>query len=371
MKLLLISDYYSTWDIGGASRVLASQIEGLKINDEITQIELLSGYPGDDSKEVIDFKWYRSRYKSVMYLPALFFKMLWIRLVNCPDIVHIHQPLIGFFARLAFIGVPSVYHFHSFWYDEKVSHSDGSRSNKLLCRLKGYIEKSVLNSMKKFIVLSEFSKNKLQNVVKNTSIDIIPGCLDLNNWPLLPMSNNDGVFSFISVRRLDPRMGLDILLEGFAEFTKQIPCRLTIVGTGREEKKLHLLSSQLGLEKSVAFKGRLTDAELKEELSRHHCMVIPTKSIEGFGMTVIEAFATGLPILATKSGALVEFCKYAEVFYAVEEAEPKMIEDGLKWAVQNFSDRAVLRKKCRNVASFFDMHEISRQYMGIYKELKC
>jgi len=121
----------------------------------------------------------------------------------------------------------------------------------------------------------------------------------------------------------------------------------------------------------VTFKGRLSDSELKEELASHHCMVIPTKSIEGFGMTVIEAFATGLPVLATKSGALVEFCKFSDIFYAVDKADPKMIKEGLQWAVSNFSNREQMREKCRKGASFFDMSEISRQYIDIYKEQKC
>ena len=371
MRLLIVSDYYSTWDIGGASRVLNTQVEGLLKNERIERIELISGYPGDDAKEKVDITWYRKKYKSVGYLPFLFFKMLSLRFKQCPDIVHVHQPLSGFFAALVFMGIPKVYHFHSFWFDEKDSHSDGSLRLKVVNSFKRFIENFTLKQFKSFVVLSQFSKNKLKGVIGNKDIHIIPGCLDLDQWSAKPSQNSSEEFSFISVRRLDPRMGLDVLLNAFATICIDNNCKLTIVGTGRDEQKLHDLRKELSLQENVIFTGRISDNELKEEISKASCMVIPTKSIEGFGMTVIEAFAMGLPVLATKSGALVEFCEYDEVFHAVEKSEVTLLDEGLRYALNSFKDRESMRKKCRKVASVFDIHNICGKYIDIYKELKC
>lgn len=373
MKVLIVSDYFSTWNIGGASRVLKSQIDGLQNLAEISEIHLISGYPGDDKKESLNIPWSKATYKNILYLPALFLFMLVQRFLFKPNLIHIHQPLSGLLARIAFIGIPCVYHFHSYWYDEKVSHSDGSILNKFFCEIKNSIESLCLKSMDTFIVLSEFSKKKLTQTIGSKDIYKIPGCLDTNQWkaPASKKSlSQENTFKFICVRRLDPRMGIDRLLYAM-QALKEENIHLTIVGTGREEENLHRIQEELELKEKVTFAGRVSEEELQTLLNTHHCMTIPTVSIEGFGMIVIEAFAKGLPVIATKTGALIEFSSYKEVFMLFESTEIHDLKKGLLLAKSRFLNQNNLLKQCQETVKHFDMSKISRQYLHIYQKLIC
>ena len=71
MRILFFSDYYSTWDIGGATRVLQEQLRGLDKDPEI-DVELISGYPGDEEKEASQHSWLRVPYKCRFFLFKLF-----------------------------------------------------------------------------------------------------------------------------------------------------------------------------------------------------------------------------------------------------------------------------------------------------------
>ena len=70
--------------------------------------------------------------------------------------------MIGLIAHLLMPKeIPRLYHFHSFWKEEKDMHAGGQTLKRLLNEFKGGLENWVLSKMKHFIVLSEFSKNKL------------------------------------------------------------------------------------------------------------------------------------------------------------------------------------------------------------------
>lgn len=352
MKVLIFSDYFSTWNIGGASRVLSEQIRGLKsYSKEKIDLELISGYPGFPNREKASFKWFYIKYKAWNYIPGLCY-FAWKRCrVFKPDVLHIHQPLIAIVVHLILPRhLERIYHFHSFWFEEKISHSKGSPIEGMTCWLKMKLEKWILKKMDRYIVLSEYSAQKLSEHVPTEKIVKIPGSINLKDW--LPKADfiDKPNIKFLCVRRLDPRMGIDILLKGFANLVKEHPnCELNIIGTGRYEAFLKELAESLGIKEQCCFLGRVPDEELLKAMHNHDCMVIPTLQLEGFGMVVLEALATGLPVLATRVGGLSEFEKYEEVFHTIEQPTVEDLTEGLKWTIQHYYGAKDIAKKCRRV----------------------
>jgi glycosyltransferase involved in cell wall biosynthesis len=164
-------------------------------------------------------------------------------------------------------------------------------------------------------------------------------------------------------------MGLDILLEALATM-KEIQWSLTIVGTGREENKLRSLCQSLQLSKRVTFAGRVSDSELRDLWGGHHGMVIPTREMEGFGLSVIEAWAAGLPVLATKVGALGEFTRHGDVIHLVDACRVEPLAHGLKWCQDHWLKSGAISLDCqRVVCDHYDWRRVGLAYFDLYRSL--
>ena len=372
MNILICSDYVSSWNMGGATRVLLHQLQSLASSEH--QATLLSGCPADEHGE-LPVPWIRHRYKSFSFVPQLLKSLLKLKREFQPDLLHLHQPFV---ALLAHFIMPSatvrLYHFHSYWGEEKLSHAQNLIS-KVWSMGKGALERWILKRMDAFIVLSEYSKQRLLESVPQAKIHVVPGAADVKAWSSQSTSRSQTQLKLLSVRRLDPRMGLDLLLKALAEFIEEnlhLNLKLNIVGTGRDEQRLKDLAVQLNLQNHVQFCGRVDEEELQKLMLSHHGMIIPTREMEGFGMSVIESWAAGLPVMATNAGALGEFARHGEVIHLIGEPTVENIKSGLTWCREHWMDSRDLDMKrlsqqCRDVASLTYSHQvITQQLLNLY-----
>jgi len=110
-------------------------------------------------------------------------------------------------------------------------------------------------------------------------------------------------FTFIWAGRLEHVKGLDLLLEAvklLADRTER-PFRIRLAGKGSLKGELEQQAVRLGIAERVKFLGRLSREEMQKEMQRANCKVLPSR-YEAFGVVLIEAMATGLPVIATRSG---------------------------------------------------------------------
>jgi glycogen synthase len=98
------------------------------------------------------------------------------------------------------------------------------------------------------------------------------------------------------------RKGVDLLLEAFARCRAvDAGLQLTIVGEGPLAARLDERAGELGVRDSVSLLGTVSHrAALK--LMREHDLLVHASRLETFGMTIVEAIAAGMPVLATRSG---------------------------------------------------------------------
>ncbi len=115
-------------------------------------------------------------------------------------------------------------------------------------------------------------------------------------------------FEFITVGRLVPVKQFDKAIEAYyAAFgNKNEKVKLTIVGGGSEEKKLRQLIAQYQLEKSVVLTGSLNREETARKVANADILVCFSR-LETFGVPVIEAWACGLPVVATDALGFLEY----------------------------------------------------------------
>ena len=111
------------------------------------------------------------------------------------------------------------------------------------------------------------------------------------------------------VGRLVFYKNLDTVIRAFRKVCDHLPeSRLVIAGKGPCEQSLKDLTLQLGLQDNVIFPGRISDQEKVQLLAESQLMVQPSL-VEGFGITVIESFCCGTPVLASNVMPLPELVK--------------------------------------------------------------
>ncbi|MCB9389910.1 MAG: glycosyltransferase [Acidimicrobiia bacterium] len=103
--------------------------------------------------------------------------------------------------------------------------------------------------------------------------------------------------------RLDAPKGLLALLDGGERSGLDGRTRLTLIGDGELTAELRDRSARFA---SVALLGRLNSDDLAEQFDQHAVIVVPSIWEEPFGLTAVEAMASGRPVLATTAGALAE-----------------------------------------------------------------
>jgi glycosyltransferase involved in cell wall biosynthesis len=111
-------------------------------------------------------------------------------------------------------------------------------------------------------------------------------------------------FRFVTVAALNPRKNIGSLLRAFASAFDQPDLQavsLTIVGDGPRRGALETKAHRLGIDDQIVFRGRLDRPAVRNALWHAHAFVLPSR-YETFGVALVEAMATGLPVVATRCG---------------------------------------------------------------------
>jgi glycosyltransferase involved in cell wall biosynthesis len=132
---------------------------------------------------------------------------------------------------------------------------------------------------------------------------------------------------FLAVGRLVPKKGPRHTIEAFARVHAQMPeARLRMVGDGMEEEACRTLVQRLGLEEAVEFFGILSPAEVKEAMMGaravvQHSLHPPDGDSEGTPLSLMEAGACGLPVVATRHGGIPGLVVEGETGFLVESGD--------------------------------------------------
>lgn len=109
-----------------------------------------------------------------------------------------------------------------------------------------------------------------------------------------------GPIRFLFVGRFHPLKGTHLLLEAFARLDLQ-DSTLSLIGAGKQETKLRLLATKLGIADRLRWHGRVPRAELAEHFRRHDVLVAPSLYESG-GLVALEAMAEGVPPIVLDVG---------------------------------------------------------------------
>lgn len=164
---------------------------------------------------------------------------------------------------------------------------------------------------------------------------------------------NAQVATFITVRRLVPRMGLDTLIEAAAILSKEgFDFKLVVAGEGPQLQPLRTQCSALSLGDRVAFLGRVSEEQLADVFRAGDCFVLPTRSLEGFGLVILEAYACGTPVIAVPVGAILEVVGASLQNWLARDNSPPALAARMREFMMNrlVADRELLRHRALEFA---------------------
>lgn len=114
----------------------------------------------------------------------------------------------------------------------------------------------------------------------------------------------------LTVARLVPHKGQDVVVRALPELSAEFPnLKYVVVGEGHDETRLREIAIEIGVQDRVIFAGALSEADLPEAYATSTIYAGPSRvdneiNVEGFGISFLEASASGLPVVAGDSGGV-------------------------------------------------------------------
>lgn len=169
--------------------------------------------------------------------------------------------------------------------------------------------------------------------------------------------------------RVDARKGVIDLLDAFATLSERRPVRLTVSGIGPDSERAAEHSRSLGLDGRVEFSGYADYAAAPEVYRRADLFVSPTHA-EGFSNTILEAMATGLPIVSTRTVGVVDCLRHKENALLHEPRDVPSLTTALQQMLEDEDLRRRLAEKSLEEArTLYAWPTVARQIVSVYESL--
>ena len=171
----------------------------------------------------------------------------------------------------------------------------------------------------------------------------------------------------LTVARLVPHKGQDITLRAVAALSEEFPAlRYAIVGTGPDESRLRALAADLGIADRTIFAGAVSDDQIAEAyatstiyvgLSRVESVIFA----EGFGISFLEAAASGVPSIAGDSGGVRSAVRDGVSGLIVPPTDVRSVVDAIRGLLRDSARRTQMGDNARAlVENYYNWDRVAR-----------
>ncbi len=221
-----------------------------------------------------------------------------------------------------------------------------------------------------FVVCSNFARRVFsENGINPLRIWVKPSLVYPD--PQSRASTFQGKF-FIYAGRLSAEKGILTLLRAWRQH-QDVP--LKIAGEGPLRKKIELLALEYGLTNTV-FLGQVPHNQILDLMKRSCCLIFPSECYENFPVAVAEAYACGVPVIASRLGAMEEIVNHGATGLHFSPGSPSDLASKVEWAQLHPSELTSMGAKARekyerlyapekNYTTLMAIYEMARRSPGV------
>lgn len=299
------------------------------------------------------------------YLPKILNdKILKIR----PDIVHLHftYPPYSFVTHLNIPVIITVHGLSSVRVKGSYPKSDYLNLKFILYP---YFEKKALRNASRVITVSQWAKEESDKLIGVDSKTVyIPNGVNYKKYcNIEPMQISHPSIFFIG--RLVKFKGVDILIKSLQIVKKVYPdIHLYIAGNGPQSRNLKSLSRDLNLDSSITFLSFLSEEDKLKMLKSADIFVVPSR-IETFGIVILEALASGIPIVASNTGGIPQILDNGKYGLLAETENSEDLAQKIIALIKNKSLRDELSEKGKQRAKEYSWDNVAFRTTELYSSI--
>jgi glycosyltransferase involved in cell wall biosynthesis len=240
------------------------------------------------------------------------------------------------------------------------------------------MRKEYIDAADVILVNTQFAKKQYMSLgAPAAKMVVIPQGIITSNFTFYAKPKpQDAPIELLTVGRFHTDKGQQYVLQAIPKLIAQgYRVHYTLVGAGPERTNLEKLATDLNLQQHVTFHTAISEQTLKEIYARAHIFVFPSLTDKtGFheetqGVAIQEAQASGLIVVATKTGGIPECVDDGRSAFLVEDRNPQAISDKLQWIIDNPQHWNEWQHSARQyVETHFDIDVIGKRLMQIYAD---
>jgi len=238
---------------------------------------------------------------------------------------------------------------------------------KLDYKILGPVFKVIWKKAVALVAPSEGLKDRALKFLPSVEIDVIPNGVDLERFTPTETAKKPQILRLLTVGRLSVTKRVEILIDA-VEILHREGCEVhfTIAGGGQMLQKLQQIVSGKNLADIIELTGRI-NAEDMPQVYRQSDIFITASMQEGMSNAMLEAMASGLPIVSTRCEGVDELI--ADNGLVVENANAEEVAK----AVRRIADDRQLYKQmavaARKQAQKFSWNKVASQYIELYHKI--
>jgi len=290
-----------------------------------------------------------------------------LRIQQSYDLIHAHHPIACLVMKRLFPDTPVVMTVHSSYERELILNGkirENGPEHQFLTSLYRELEECA----DQLITVSNAFKSYLADYVQEPEkIGVIPNGFDEKRFK--PVQHENKVPQLITVCRLVPAKGLDVLLQACAELKRKgRPFVLHLIGDGPIRPELEALAQELGIYEDTIFYGYMLHPE--DFMPFFDIFVLPSRA-EAFGSVFAEAALCGLALIGTKVGGIAEQIESGKNGLLVPVDDPSALAAALEKVIIDPAYRYQLARVAQEKAlNTYSMSRAVRQLRAVYRSYR-
>ena len=219
-------------------------------------------------------------------------------------------------------------------------------------------------------VSDSLAKNATRIFASKKSVAVIPNGVNEQFFSIKKNSMSPTRRNILFIGRLHKSKGVDILIEAVSIVKKEFSdIRLTIVGSGSIKDSLITKAKKLNLEQNILFTGETDHLKLPNFFKAADILVLPSRR-EGFGVVLIEAMASGLPVIGTDTGGISEIIQDNYNGYKFKVNDSKRLSFLISNLLKDDSLYEIMSSNARNYAKEnYSISLVSKRYFDLYRSM--